>query len=29
VSVEVQGKDFTTIPYKTEATIAILERVLH
>ncbi len=29
VSVEVQGKDFTPIPDKTEAAIAILERVLH
>jgi hypothetical protein len=29
VSVEVQGKDFTTIPDKTDAAIAILERVLH
>jgi hypothetical protein len=29
VSVEVQGKDFTTIPDKTEAAIAILEKVLH
>jgi hypothetical protein len=29
VSVEVQGKDFTAIPDKTEAAIAILERVLH
>jgi hypothetical protein len=29
VSVEVQGKDFTPIPDKTEAAIAILESVLH
>jgi hypothetical protein len=29
VSVEVQGKDFTAIPDKTEAAIAILEKVLH
>jgi hypothetical protein len=29
VSVEVQGKDFTEIPDKTEAAIAILEKVLH
>jgi hypothetical protein len=29
VSVEVQGKDFTTIPDKTEAAIGILEKVLH
>ena len=29
VSVEVQGKDFTAIPDKTDAAIAILERVLH
>ena len=29
VSVEVQGKDFTAIPDKTEAAIAILEMVLH
>jgi hypothetical protein len=29
VSVEVQGKDFTTITDKTDAAIAILERVLH
>lgn len=29
VSVEVQGKDFTTIPDKTDAAIAILEKVLH
>ncbi|HEX2284206.1 MAG TPA: hypothetical protein VHI10_05150 [Mycobacterium sp.] len=29
VSVEVQGKDFTTIPDKTEAAIAILEKVIH
>lgn len=28
VSVEVQGKDFTTIPDKTDAAIAILEKVL-
>jgi hypothetical protein len=29
VSVEVQGKDLTAIPDKTEAAIAILEKVLH
>lgn len=29
VSVEVQGKDFTAIPDKTEAAIAILVKVLH
>jgi hypothetical protein len=29
VSVEVQGKDFTAIPDKTDAAIAILEKVLH
>lgn len=29
VSVEVQGKDFTEIPDKTDAAIAILEKVLH
>jgi len=29
MSVEVQGKDFTAIPDKTEAAIAILEMVLH
>ncbi len=29
VSVEVQGKDFTAIPDKTEAAIGILEKVLH
>jgi hypothetical protein len=29
VSVEVQGKDSTAIPDKTEAAIAILEKVLH
>jgi hypothetical protein len=29
VSVEVQGKDFTAIPDKTEAAIAILEQALH
>ncbi len=29
VSVEVQGKDFTAIPDKTDAAIAILEMVLH
>jgi hypothetical protein len=29
VSVEVQGKDFAEIPDKTDAAIAILEKVLH
>jgi hypothetical protein len=29
VSVEVQGKDFATIPDKTDAAIAILKKVLH
>jgi hypothetical protein len=29
VSVEVQGKDFTTIPDKTDAAIAILQKVLN
>lgn len=28
-SVEVQGKDFGTIPDKTDAAIAILKKVLH
>jgi hypothetical protein len=29
VSVEVQGKDFATIPDKTDAAVAILRKVLH
>jgi len=29
VSVEVQGKDFATIPDKTDAAVAILKKVLH
>jgi hypothetical protein len=29
VSVEIQGKDFAAIPDKTDAAIAILEKVLH
>jgi hypothetical protein len=29
VSVEVQGKDFATIPDKTDAAVALLKKVLH